>query len=91
MKVRDLIEALQNMDPAAEVLLMTQPSYPFENYCTGVVQRRDFTEYDDEADEEDNAGERSFHGSDCADPTDVFLLDGGQARYGSKAAWECEQ
>lgn len=38
MRVQDLIEELQNMDPEAEVRIATQPSWPFEHSCANVVE-----------------------------------------------------
>ncbi len=53
----------------------------------GLVGREDFTEADDEeppADEHDRWG-----ASEGALPsTDVFIVEGGQLRYGSKDAWD---
>ena len=76
MKVKDLIEMLQGCDPEATVLLGTQPSWPFEVGIEGVVQRSDF----------DDVGEDEY--SDNRKSTDVLILEGGQIRYGQKAAWE---
>lgn len=73
MKVKELIQALESYDPDAEVLLATQPSWPFENRVFGVVSR-----------EEMNPG--GLPPSEGAN-SDVLLLEGTQLRYGSKAAW----
>src|SRR5690606_27099311 len=37
MKVRDLIEILEDQDPDAEVLVMSQENWPFENAIAGVA------------------------------------------------------
>jgi hypothetical protein len=79
MQVRDLIELLEDQDPDAEVLIMTQESWPFENAIAGVAAREEIAERDE--DEEDDDEEDGTAGSD------VFIVEGRQLRYGSKAAW----
>ena len=41
MTVRELIEALSDMDPDAEVRMMEQPDWPFEYSIRNVVKRGD--------------------------------------------------
>jgi hypothetical protein len=85
MKVRDLIEILEDQDPEAEVLIMSQENWPFENAIAGVAMREDFVD-DDEEDEDDGAGTERRYEKGTA-PNDVFIVEGQQLRYGSKAAW----
>ena len=80
MKVKELIEILEDMDPEATVLLASQPSWPFEYGLAGVAVRGDF------ADEEDGGGDEPTYGLGTA-ANDVFIVEGQQLRYGSKAAW----
>ncbi|MEZ4247889.1 MAG: hypothetical protein R3B99_06590 [Polyangiales bacterium] len=47
MKVRKLIEILQELDPEASVYVMSQQSWPFEVAIHGVAVREAFTEADD--------------------------------------------
>jgi hypothetical protein len=56
---------------------MTQQNWPFENAVAGVACREDIVE--EEPDEE--------AATDGAAPNDVFIVEGSQLRYGSKAAW----
>lgn len=91
MKVRDLIEILEDQDPEAEVLIMSQENWPFENAIAGVAMREDFVD-DDEEDEEDEDDEDDEDGTERqyekgTAPNDVFIVEGQQLRYGSKAAW----
>jgi len=72
MKVKELIARLQDYDPEATVRLMVQPHYPFEDSISGVVERSEFEE----------------EVPDGCSANDVFILDGGQVRYGSRKAWE---
>ncbi len=94
MKVSDLIELLEGMDPDADVFIMSQPHYPFELSVAGVCQRSDFTEtddYDDEeqAEEEAPRGRDRWSASESQLPgNDVFLIEGSQLRYGNKNAWD---
>ena len=86
MKVNELIEILQEMDPEAEVLIMSQQSWPFENDLAGVCQRSDLVEEDDGEVEEEDQGR--CIGGDELPSNDVFLVEGTQLRYGSKRAWD---
>ena len=82
MKVRDLIEMLEDQDPDAEVLIMSQENWPFENAIAGVAIREDFVDDD----EDDEPGDERRYEKGTA-PNDVFIVEGQQLRYGSKAAW----
>ena len=39
MKVKELIDLLEEQDPDAEVLIMSQQNWPFENGVYGVTVR----------------------------------------------------
>ena len=82
MKVKELIEILEDMDQEASVFLASQPNWPFEYSVAGVAVREDFSGDDDE----DGGGEeRAYERGTAA--SDVFIVEGQQLRYGSKAAW----
>lgn len=85
MKVSELIELLQDQDPDAEVMIMSQESWPFENAVAGVAVREEFDDDDDEDCEDDEREEPRYEKGTAAN--DVFLVEGQQLRYGSKAAW----
>ena len=82
MKVSELIELLQDQDPDAEVMIMSQESWPFENAVAGVAVREEFV--DDDCDDDEREEPRYEKGTA---PNDVFLVEGQQLRYGLKAAW----
>ena len=96
MKVSDLIELLEGMDPDADVFIMAQPNWPFEHGLSGVCQRSDFTEAgecddDEEVEEREEAprGRDRWSASESQLPgNDVFLIEGSQLRYGNKNAWD---
>lgn len=97
MKVKDLIEFLDGCDPDATVLFVSQPGWPFENSIGGMTTRADVERQeradrgDDDEDDEPGSDARiatGFHG-EVAKGNDVFLVEGRQVRYGSKAAWNC--
>jgi len=96
MKVSDLIELLEGMDPDADVFIMAQPSWPFEHGLSGVCQRSDFTEADDCDDDEEveelaeaPRGRDRWSASESQLPgNDVFLIEDDQLRYGNKNAWD---
>ena len=80
--VGELIDLLEQYDRDAQVLLMTQKSWPFENAIEGVISREEVMERNREEDGEDvipREGEEK---------SDVFILEGTQLRYGSKNAWD---
>ena len=77
MKVSELTEILEGMDSEAEVLIMSQKSWPFEYSIHSVLQRADFE--GDSAIEEDEDKETSG--------LDVIIVEGEQLRYGNKDAW----
>ena len=78
MKVRDLIEMLQSYDGDADVLLATQPHYPFESEVDGICARADAMD-DEEDDSELPAGSKK---------SDVIICVGSQVRHGSKSVWD---
>lgn len=93
MKVRTLIELLEECDPEADVYIMGQQNYPFENTIHGITVREEFSDCDDDDDEDDNepaAPPRDrWTASDVQLPrNDVFIVEGQQTRYGSKDAWD---
>ena len=79
MKVSKLMEILKRQNPDANVYVMFQHEWPFENSIFGVAVRSTFTADDDEDEYKEGNGLR---------PDDVFIVEGGQLRYGSEKAWE---
>ena len=93
MKVRELIEILEELDAEASVYIMSQQNWPFEVAIHGVTVREEFTETDDEdEDAEDeptrNEGDRWSAQPEALPRNDVFIVEGSQLRYGSKEAWD---
>jgi len=84
MKVSELIELLGDQDPDAEVMIMSQENWPFENAVAGVAVREEFVDDDEDCDKDEREESRYEKGTA---PNDVFLVEGQQLRYGSKAAW----
>ncbi|MDP1826677.1 MAG: hypothetical protein Q8L48_25625 [Archangium sp.] len=78
MKVKELMELLKDLEPNAQVLIASQPNWPFEIELSGVVTRAECSQPD-----EDGEGDAQAPSRDGA-PTDVFLVEGQQLRYGSK-------
>ena len=89
MKVRELIEVLGNIpDQDAEVLVMTQSSYPLEYRLAGVAVREDFADIDEEETHDGETGQPASRSRAGEEATDVFLVEGSQIRYGSPRAWD---
>ena len=84
MNLDTLIEILndycEEFGGDAEVRLMTQQNWPFENRICGVTSGRDMNEADDDDEGDDD--------QDVADENIVYIVEGGQICYGSKRAWE---
>lgn len=89
MTVNELRELLEGCDPEAEVRIMSQESWPFENAIRGVAVREDFAGEACECEPH----EEGCPAEDDAAPenraaNDVFIVEGEQERYGDKSAWE---
>ena len=88
MTVRDLIDALEEhaeFAPAGddtEVRIMGQESWPFENCIHGTCARSDIGREDGE--HEDDREQLLEPGETEA----IFIVEGRQLCYGSKAAWD---
>ena len=80
MTLNELIERLEEyrdeLGEDAEVRLMTQQNWPFENTITGLASSAEINGADDDDDEDVEA--------DAV----VYIVEGTQLGYGSKRAWE---
>ena len=80
MTIDELIERLEEYRDAlggeAEVRLMTQQNWPFENEIVGLASGEEINDPDDDEDE------------DVDDDSVVFIVEGQQRCYGSSRAWE---
>jgi hypothetical protein len=83
MTISELIERLEDAmgdyGPDAEVRLMTQQHWPFENEIQGLAGSREIADQES-ADEPHDCPESIAE--EC-----VYLVEGSQIGYGSKAAW----
>jgi len=83
MNLDTLIEILndyrEELGGDAEIRLMTQQNWPFENRICGVTSGQEMNDTDDDGEGDDQ---------DVADENIVYLVEGGQICYGSKRAWE---
>lgn len=84
MKVRELIELLQKQEQDAEVFMLEQPSWPFEHSIRGITTRRDVLEHEHYTRGDDDEFD---YARDDKKPSDVFIVEGDNVRYGAKAAW----
>lgn len=89
MTVGELIEMVRDCDEDAEVRIMSQEGWPFENGISGVAVRSDFLSDDCECDhpftephEEGCPAEDDFVPKGCS-VNDVFIVEGGAG-----ALWE---
>ncbi len=84
MNLDTLIEILsdyrEEFGGDAEVRLMTQQNWPFENRIVGVTSGRDMNDAIDEEEGDDV--------QDVAEDNTVYIVEGGQICYGSKRAWD---
>ena len=66
----------------AEVRLMTQQQWPFENRICGVTSGQEMNDTSNDGDDDDPGD------SDAAEDAVVYIVEGEQLGYGSKRAWE---
>jgi hypothetical protein len=80
MTIDELIEHLEayrdEIGGDAEVRLMTQQNWPFENSVCGLASGAEINDSDDGEDDDVEA--------DAV----LYIVEGGQLAYGSKRAWE---
>ena len=81
MTLGEMIERLEEyrdeLGPDAEVRLMTQENWPFENHICGLASGAEMKEETEDPDDED-----------VAEDAVVYIVEGGQICYGSRRAWE---
>ena len=65
----------------AEVRLMTQQNWPFENSIYGLATGPEINDYDE--DDEDGGDD-----DDASEDAVLFIVEGQQLGYGTKRAWE---
>ena len=84
MTINELIERLEEyrdeIGGEAEVRLMTQQNWPFENTIYGLASG---VEINDEADEEDPEDD-----GDVDEDAILYIVEGSQLGYGTKRAWD---
>ncbi len=80
MTINELIERLEEYRDTiggdAEVRLMTQQNWPFENEIVGLASGEEINDPDDGEDD------------DVDEDQVVFIVEGQQRCYGSSRAWE---
>lgn len=99
MTVRELIRKLGEYDDDAQVLFVSQPNWPFEYSIEGACARFEAVESDCTCSAPMGCSDPEDHDEDCPEsdpakpadgtsPGDVFLVEGRQLRYGTRAAWD---
>ena len=66
----------------AEVRLMTQQNWPFENEIAGVCSSEEITDAEEDEDDDENDDETEGH-EDV-----IYICEGRQLGYGSGRAWD---
>lgn len=84
MTIDQLIERLEEYSDLiggdAEVRLMTQQQWPFENTIVGVCSGEEINDAADDDDPDDDG--------DVDDDAVLYIVEGQQLGYGTKRAWE---
>jgi hypothetical protein len=84
----ELLEAYRDeLGGDTEVRLMTQQSYPFENGISGFASSVEMTD-EDACDEDDEDCDDEREVTDGETDTILYIAEGRQIGYGTKAAWE---
>ena len=85
MTIDELIARLEDyrdeIGGDAEVRLMTQQNWPFENSIYGLASGAEINDYDE--DDEDGGDD-----DDASEDAVLFIVEGQQLGYGTKRAWE---
>ena len=85
MTIDELIARLEDyrdeIGGDAQVRLMTQQNWPFENSIYGLASGAEINDYDQ--DDEDGGDD-----DDAAEDAVLFIVEGQQLGYGTKRAWE---
>ena len=85
MTIDELIARLEDyrdeIGGDAQVRLMTQQNWPFENSIYGLASGAEINDYDE--DDEDGGDD-----DDAAEDAVLFIVEGQQIGYGTKRAWE---
>ena len=76
-----LTEYRDELGPDAEVRLMTQQNWPFENRIAGLTSGAEMNDTGDDASDDGD-------GEEGTDDNTVYIVEGGQLRYGNKRAWQ---
>jgi hypothetical protein len=84
MTINELIERLEEyrdeIGGDAEVRLMTQQNWPFENTIYGLASGVEINDTSDEDDPEDDG--------DVDEDAILYIVEGSQLGYGTKRAWD---
>lgn len=89
MTVGELRDMLEEHDEDAEVVIISQESWPFEHRIKGVITRSDVDGEDHPEDEgSGDTGESHSSFSTRGKSTDVLLVEGGQIRYSKREYFE---
>ncbi len=87
MTIDELIARLEDyrdeIGGDAEVRLMTQQNWPFENNICGLASGAEINGFDGDDDDEDGDD-----ADDAADDSVLFIVEGRQLGYGTKRAWD---
>ena len=82
MTIDELIARLEDyrdeIGGDAQVRLMTQQNWPFENSIYGLASGAEINDYDQDGDDDDDAAEDAV----------LFIVEGQQLGYGTKRAWD---
>jgi hypothetical protein len=85
MTIDELIQRLEDyrdqIGGDANVRLMTQQNWPFENSICGLASGAEINDYDE--DDEDGSDDE-----DAAEVAVLFIVEGSQLGYGTKRAWD---
>jgi hypothetical protein len=87
MTIDELIARLEDyrdeIGGDAQVRLMTQQNWPFENSIYGLASGAEINDYQDDED-----GDDDDDSDDAAEDSVLFIVEGQQLGYGTKRAWD---
>ena len=88
MTIDELIARLEDyrdeIGGYAQVRLMTQQNWPFENSIYGLASGAEINDYQDDEDGDKDGDDDD----DAAEDAVLFIVEGQQLGYGTKRAWD---
>jgi hypothetical protein len=89
MTVRDLMNALEGLNPDATIEVQQQPNYPLRGELLGVCTDLELKQAAADEEDEDDGRVPGAGVEDDEELETVYLVSGAATEYGDREAWNC--